>query len=81
MDVKQVKDKVFEMIALSSETEVQINEETSLYEDIDLASIEVYVLLHDLEKEFGAKIPAEELRKVYTAGDLYNLVISYMELS
>lgn len=80
MDVKEVKEKVFEMIALSSESEIQINEETSLYEDINLASIEVYVLLHDLEKQFRVKIPAEELRKVYTAGDLYSLVVSHMDL-
>ena len=43
-----------------------------------LASVEAYVLLSDLEEEFGVRIPASALRNVRTTGDLCSLVIRKM---
>ncbi|HJB33245.1 MAG TPA: acyl carrier protein, partial [Candidatus Blautia merdipullorum] len=56
-----------------------LTEDTGLYEDMGLASVEAYVLLCDLEDTFGIKIPASELRKVGTAGDLCRLVIQLLK--
>ena len=56
----------------------EIPEDTTLYEEMGLASVEAYVLLSDLEEEFGVRIPASALRNVRTTGDLCSLVIRKM---
>ena len=90
MTVEEVKEKTMEVIRESTETELDLTEDTGLYEDMGLASVEAYVLLGlasveayvllcDLEDTFGIKIPASELRKVGTVGDLCRLVIQLLK--
>ena len=45
MTVEEVKEKTMEVIRESTETEMDITEDTGLYEDMGLASVEAYVLL------------------------------------
>ena len=52
MEYEAVKKRVLEVIRKSTETEEEIGEDTQLYEDMGLASVEVYVMLCDLEEEF-----------------------------
>lgn len=74
MEYEAVKKRVLEVIRKSTETEEEIGEDTQLYEDMGLASVEVYVMLCDLEEVFEISIPASTLREVRTAGDLCRLV-------
>lgn len=75
MTVKEAKEKILEVIVESTETDMEVKEDTALYEDMGLASVEVYVMLCDLEEVFGISIPASALRQIRTAGDLCDLVI------
>lgn len=75
MTTETLKQKIFSVIAETAETDMQVAENTALYEDLGFASIEVYVMLCDLEQAFGVKIPAKKLRNVHTAGDLCQLII------
>lgn len=81
MSIQEVKEKIMDVIVESTETEIKITEETTLYDEMGLASIEVVVLLNDLEETFGIKIPVSELRKVHTVGDLCGLVVSILKES
>ena len=74
MKEEMIRKRVFEVIRESTETEEEISEDTLRYEDMGLASVEVYVMLCDLEEEFGITIPAASLREIRTAGDLCRLV-------
>lgn len=76
MDEQKVKEKVMKVIEESTETDVNLTEETTLYDEMSLSSMEVYVLLNDLEDTFDIRIPVSELRKVHTVGELCALVIS-----
>ena len=78
MNVKELKQKILEVIMESTETELKVTEDTTLYEEMGLASVEAYVLLSDLEEACGVRIPASALRHVRTAGDLCTLVIGEM---
>ena len=78
MNVKELKQKILEVIMESTETELKVTEDTTLYEEMGLASVEAYVLLSDLEEAFGVRIPASALQNVRTAGDLCTLVIGEM---
>lgn len=75
MTVEEAKEKILEVIVESTETDMEVKEDTALYEDMGLASVEVYVMLCDLEEVFGISIPASALRQIRTAGDLCDLVI------
>lgn len=76
MDEQKVKEKVMKVIEESTETDVNLTEETTLYDEMSLSSMEVYVLLNDLEDTFDIRIPVSKLRKVHTVGELCALVIS-----
>ena len=73
MSIEELKQKILEVIA-----DLELTEDTTLYEEMGLASVEAYVLLSDLEEEFGVRIPASALRNVRTTGDLCSLVIRKM---
>ena len=75
MTIEEAKQKIIEVIVESTETDMEIGEDTELYEDMGLASVEVYVMLCDLEEVFGISIPASALRRIRKVGDLCELVI------
>lgn len=79
MTRKEAEQKIMEIIAKSAETDREVREDTLLYEDLGLASVEVYVMLCELEETFGVKISAAELRNVCTAGDLCSLMIRALQ--
>ncbi|MGN0399832.1 MAG: acyl carrier protein [Blautia sp.] len=79
MIVEEAKKEIFRVIMESTETELEVTEETGLVKDMGLSSVEVFVLLGDLEDAFGIRIPASELSQVRTAGDLCQLIISILK--
>ena len=78
MTVEEVKQEIIQVIVDATETELTLTEGTGLFEDMGLSSVEVVVMLSDLEEAFGVDIPASELRSVRTVGDLCQLVISIL---
>ena len=79
MTIEEVKKEVIEIIKESTETEQEVTEETNLFADLGLASVEVVVVVGDLEEAFGIDIPASRLRDVRTAGDLCDTVVEILK--
>lgn len=75
---RELREKIIEEIGVSTETDLILSEETELYDDMGLSSMEAYVLLNDLEEAFGVRIHAMALRHVRTVGDLCDLVYGSM---
>ena len=59
---------------VSSNPPPPLNMETRLVEELGLSSVEITVLLSDLEDIFHIHIPASALRHVRCAGDLCRIV-------
>ena len=78
MKIQDVKKKIIEVIKESTETEITLTPETELFADMGLSSIEVVVMLGDLEDAFGIDIPAADIRNVRTIGELSDLIIFIM---
>lgn len=78
MTIEEVKKEVIEIIKESTETEQEVIEETNLFTDLGLASVEVVVLVGDLEERFGIDIPATRLREVKTVSELCNTIIDIL---
>ena len=75
MKIQDVKKKIIEVIKESTETEITLTPETELFADMGLSSVEVVVMLGDLEDAFGIDIPAADIRNVRTIGELSDLII------
>ena len=78
MKIQDVKEKIIEVIKESTETEITLTPETELFADMGLSSVEVVVMLGDLEDAFGIDIPAADIRDVRTVGELSDLIIFIM---
>lgn len=78
MKIQDVKKKIIEVIKESTETEITLTPETELFADMGLSSVEVVVMLGDLEDAFGIDIPAADIRNVRTVGELSDLIIFIM---
>ena len=76
MTVEEAKKEIIRVIRDSTENELELTEETNLFSDMGLASVEVMV--GDLEDTFGVDIPASRLRNVRTVGDICELVITLL---
>ena len=74
MTTAAIREDVFKVVAESTETEAAITEETGLIQDMGLSSIEVMILVSDLEEHFNIRIAASRLRNVRTVGDLCGIV-------
>jgi acyl carrier protein len=54
--------------------EEEINEDSELLEDLGISSMDILMLMASLEEEFKISIPEKEIRKMYTVGDVVEVV-------
>lgn len=78
MTEKDVINETIRVVKESTETEIEVTEETRLYEDIGISSVEAMILLSDLEDRFGVDIPTIKLRNIEKVGELGELVIGIL---
>lgn len=55
--------------------EVEINQDTSFKDDLDVDSLDLFELVMALEEEYGIEIPSEDLEQLTTVG----AVIEYLK--
>lgn len=75
MTITEAKKEIIAVIVKSTETELEVTEETHLVKELGLSSVEAMILLSDLEDRFGIRIPVSRLRNVRTVNDLCQVVI------
>ena len=74
MTKAQLKEEIYDIIKESTETEVDFTEASYLAADLMLSSVEVMMLLSDLEDAFDLTIPANQLMDAEKVGDLVDIV-------
>ena len=75
MTIDQLKKEIFSVIRESTETEVELTNDTHIVNEMGLSSIETMMLISDLDQHFGINIPTTRLRDVRTIRDLVQVVI------
>ena len=75
MTIAELNREIFAVIRNCAETDTEITETTHLIRELGLSSVEIMMLISDLEDSFGIDIPAAALRQVQTAGDLCGVVL------
>lgn len=76
MTIKEVRKMIVREIRNSADSKVAITEQTHLLKDLGLTSVEIMLMISDLEDRFGIDIPSAKLRNVWTVGNLCDVVIS-----
>lgn len=79
MTIAQVTQMVTDTIQKSTETELELTQNTHLVREIGLSSVEAMLLFSDLEDAFGIDIPVSALRDIETVGDVAQMVIQCLK--
>lgn len=75
MTIAQLNKEILDVVSRSTETELELTEKTHLLRQMGLTSVEIMMLISDLEDHFGITIPADSLRGVQIIADLQTLVL------
>ena len=78
MTEQDLRKEIIDVIAESTETELDVTPDMDLFADMGLSSREIMVMLGDLEDAFDIEIPVEELTDVCTVQDLSDIIMNQL---
>lgn len=78
MTIQEAREAMIDVIIESAEPECEVTMETNIKEEMGLSSMEIVVLIGDLESEFGVTIPISALSSIETVEDLFQLVLKLL---
>ncbi len=67
MDIDKIKEVVAEHLSVDVS---ELKEETSLKNDLNADSLDLFQIIMSLEEEFGIEIPTEDTESIGTIGDI-----------
>ena len=74
MTTEELNTRICDVIRSSTETELELHEDLNLITQMGLSSMEIMLMISDLEDAFGIELPISELRDVTTVGELCQIV-------
>ena len=73
-------EKIIELIAAETDGDVsEINEETNLYDDLDMDSMDILSMALSFEEEFGVRFEKSEISLIKTVSDIQVLIVKKQE--
>jgi acyl carrier protein len=69
MELNKIKEVVAEQLGVDV---AEITEGTSLKDDLNADSLDLFQIIMSLEEEFGIEIPTEDTENIRTIGDIVN---------
>ena len=79
MDREEILEKLIPIIREVMDSQEEIDEETSMQEDLGIDSLDFYNLLGALESAFHIWMPERVLAETETVGDIADAVMKRME--
>lgn len=67
MDIEKIKEVVAEQLGVDVS---ELTEETSLKDDLNADSLDLFQIIMSLEEEFAIEIPTEDAESIGTIGDI-----------
>lgn len=67
--LEKMKELIAEQLGADA---AEIKEESSFKDDLGADSLDLFELVMALEEEYGVEIPADDLEKIATVGDVIN---------
>jgi len=69
MDINRIKEIVAEQLAVDV---AELKEDTSLKDDLNADSLDLFQIIMAVEEEFDIEIPTEDTENIATIGDIEN---------
>jgi len=69
MELNKIKEVVAEQLGVDV---AELTEATSLKNDLNADSLDLFQIIMSLEEEFGIEIPTEDTESIHTIGDIVN---------
>ncbi|MDF2537672.1 MAG: hypothetical protein K0S76_693 [Herbinix sp.] len=76
MDLNKIKELVAEQLGVDV---AELTESTSLKDDLNADSLDLFQIIMSLEEEFGIEIPTEDTESIRTIGDIESYLNSKNE--
>ena len=76
MDLEKIKEVVAEQLGVDT---TELTQETSLKDDLNADSLDLFQIIMSLEEEFGIEIPTEDTESIGTIGDIEKYLQSRSE--
>lgn len=76
MDLNKIKEVVADQLGVDV---AELTQETSLKEDLNADSLDLFQIIMSLEEEFGIEIPTEDTESIATIGDIEKYLNSRKE--
>ncbi len=73
MDLNKIKELVAEQLGVDV---AELTQETSLKDDLNADSLDLFQIIMSLEEEFGIEIPTEDTESIGTIGDIEKYLAS-----
>ena len=54
--------------------DTKITADSEIMEDLEISSMDVLFLITNLEEEFHVKVPEQEIRRMFTVGDVAKVI-------
>lgn len=76
MERTELISKIMEEIHESADIPMEdMQEDSAVMDDLDLSSLEIMIVIADLEEKLKIKFPEAELRNIVTIGDLADVIL------
>lgn len=75
MNYEEILERTIALFAKMTDAETEITEDSELMEDLGISSMDVLILICNLEEEFKIKVPESAIRKMYTIADVAETVV------
>jgi acyl carrier protein len=76
MDLNKIKEVVADQLGVDV---AELTQETSLKDDLNADSLDLFQIIMSLEEEFGIEIPTEDTESIGTIGDIEKYLNSRSE--
>ncbi len=76
MDLNKIKEVVADQLGVDV---AELTQETSLKDDLNADSLDLFQIIMSLEEEFGIEIPTEDTEQIATIGDIEKYLNSRSE--
>ena len=78
MNYDEILEKVITTFSVIADTEEEITEDSELVDDLNISSMDILMILCNLEEEFHIKVPEKMIRRMTTIGDVAEVLESLM---
>ena len=79
MSKQEMLNEILQIIARVTEHDISVvTEDTGLVGELNLSSLEILVILTEVENRFHVSVPVVEYKTIITVGDYIDVVMRYM---